>query len=104
MVEQFAAVHGEPLTVVEYLQAPLSAAQLAELRTLLGADAHAMVRDNETEYAQLNLAAATGDELLAAIAGHPRLLQRPIVTYRGRAMIGRPPERLAALLQTASAS
>lgn len=99
MVEQFATMRGEPLAVVDYLHAPLSAAQLAELRTQLGGDARLMVRDNETEYTQLNLAAASDDALLTAIASHPRLLQRPIVVYRGRAMVGRPPERLAALLQ-----
>lgn len=101
MVEHFATMHGEPLSIVEYLHAPLSAAQLAELRTLLGGDAHAMVRDNEPEYAQLNLATASEAELLTAIASHPRLLQRPIVVYRGRAMIARPPERLADMLQPA---
>lgn len=101
MVEQFATMHGLPLSVVEYLQTPLSVAQLSALRNQLGDNAHAMVRDNEPEYAQLHLAAASEAELLNAIASNPRLLQRPIVVYQGRAIIGRPPERLANLLEPA---
>lgn len=101
MVEQFASAHGLPVAVVDYLRTPLSAAQLSTLRAQLGADAGSMARDSEPEYAQLDLATASETALLDAIAGNPRLLQRPIVVYRGRAMIGRPPERLAQLLQPA---
>lgn len=99
MVEHFAAAHNLPLSVVEYLQTPLSVAQLSTLQDLLGDDANAMVRNNEPEYAQLNLAVANEAELLEAVANNPRLLQRPIVVYQGRALIGRPPERLERLLQ-----
>jgi arsenate reductase-like glutaredoxin family protein len=38
------------------------------------------------------------------LAAHPKLLQRPIVSYRGSALIGRPPERLQTLLQAAARS
>lgn len=99
MVEQFAASHDLAVDVIDYLKTPPSAQQLSALRDQLGGDARSMVRDNEEEYAQLNLAAADEAALLTAIAAHPRLLQRPIVVYRGKAMVGRPPERLAALLQ-----
>jgi arsenate reductase len=37
-------------------------------------------------------------ELLDAIAAHPILLQRPILTRDGKAAIGRPTEALLALL------
>lgn len=60
-----------------------------------------MVRDNEELFVTLQLTHASDEALLAALASHPYLLQRPIVIYRDRAMIGRPPEQLRALLRTA---
>jgi len=99
MVEQFAEQRDLEMTVVDYLKNPPSIAQLETLLEQLGTSARDMVRENETEYAALNLAQADDATLLAAIAQHPRLLQRPIVSYAGRALIGRPPERLASMLR-----
>jgi arsenate reductase (glutaredoxin) len=99
MVEQFAAQRGLQLNVVDYLKNPPSVEQLTNLLRELGTDAHEMVRENEAEYAAQNLEQADDAALLEAIARHPRLLQRPIVSYAGRALIGRPPERLAAILR-----
>jgi len=101
MTQHFASAQGLTLDVVDYLKTPLSLPQLSALQSQLDAAAREMVRDNEAEYHALNLASADDAALLAAIADHPRLLQRPIVAFRGKALIGRPPERLAALLQAA---
>ena len=38
-------------------------------------------------------------ELIAAMARHPTLLQRPIGVVGDRAVVGRPPERLLELLE-----
>jgi arsenate reductase (glutaredoxin) len=99
MVEQFAAQRGLELDVVDYLKNPPSITQLATLLQQLGTSARDMVRENEAEYAALNLVQADDAALLTAIAQHPRLLQRPIVSYAGHALIGRPPERLASMLR-----
>ena len=101
MVEQFANTHELTLHVVDYQKTPLSLAQLSTLKAQLDLPARAMVRDNEVEFGDLNLADADDAALLAAVADHPKLLQRPIVEYRGKAMIARPPERLASLLPSA---
>lgn len=98
MVQRFAAQRSLKLNVVDYLKTPPSLAQLATLQQQLGSGAREMVRDNEAEYAALNLAQADDAALLEAIASHPKLLQRPIVSYQGQALIGRPPELLASLL------
>ena len=99
MVEQFATQRDLELDVVDYLKNPPSIAQLATLQQQLGTGVRDMVRENEAEYAALNLAQADDAALLTAIAQHPRLLQRSIVSYAGRALIGRPPERLASMLR-----
>ncbi|RJG07350.1 arsenate reductase (glutaredoxin) [Noviherbaspirillum cavernae] len=98
MVQQFAEERNLTLQIVEYLKTPPSLAQLVLLHELLGIPVRDMVRDNEAAFAELGLANADDAALLRAVSAHPRLLQRPIVSYRGRAMIGRPPERLSGFL------
>jgi arsenate reductase len=102
LAQQFADLQRLPLNIVDYQKAPLTLAELTALHAQLGGPVRDMVRDNEDEYTALNLAQADDATLLRALAAHPRLLQRPIVGYRGRAVIGRPPERLHTLLQVAA--
>lgn len=89
----------EPV-VVEYLQTPPTAAELRQLLALLQLPARALLRTGESEYAQLELAdESLGDEqIIAAMSAHPRLIERPIFVHGGRAVIGRPPERVYELL------
>ncbi len=49
-------------------------------------------------YAELALDEKGPAELLDAIVAHPILLERPIFVHDGRAVIGRPPERVLDLL------
>ncbi|WP_292936126.1 arsenate reductase (glutaredoxin) [Noviherbaspirillum sp.] len=94
LVEEFAARRHLPVEVVEYLKTPPTVPQLKSLLQQLGCDVREIVRSNEEEYDTLGLAQADDEALLSAIAATPKLLQRPIVVYRGRAVIGRPPERV----------
>lgn len=99
IVEEFAARKSLAVEVVEYLSSPPSLAQLAQLQSMLSCPAAEMVRNNEEEYAGLGLDNAPDADLLRALAAHPNLLQRPIVAYGGKAVIGRPPELVRALLK-----
>jgi arsenate reductase (glutaredoxin) len=89
----------EATEIVEYLKKPLTVAELKNLNAQLGCPIREMIRDTEAEYKELNLAdpALTDAQLYDALAKHPILLQRPIVVRNGRAVIGRPPENVAAL-------
>jgi arsenate reductase len=98
IAEQFSSLHKFKPEVVDYQKTPLTLAQLQTLHRQLGGPLSAMVRDNEPEYAALNLAQADDAALLEALAAHPKLLQRPVVVYRERAVIARPPQLLNALL------
>jgi arsenate reductase len=95
-------VSGEPVVVVEYLENPLTVIELEELHRMLGGSVRDMIRDNEPEYDELGLAAPelTDAALYKVIAEHPILLQRPIVTRDGRAVVGRPPEAVRALFES----
>jgi arsenate reductase len=88
-------------TVVEYLIDPPTKKRLREILKLLGlADPRALMRTKEPVYASLGLARVTDpDALLAAMVAHPILIERPIVVKDGkRAVLGRPPENVDALL------
>lgn len=89
----------EATEIVEYLKQPLTVPQLKQLNAKLGCTVREMLRDTETEYKELQLsdASLTDAQLYEALARHPILLQRPIVVRDGRAVIGRPPENVAAL-------
>ncbi|RKR37275.1 arsenate reductase (glutaredoxin) [Paraburkholderia sp. BL17N1] len=89
----------EATEIVEYLKHPLTAKQLKQLNVQLGCTVREMLRDSEAEYKELQLSdtALTDTQLYEALAKHPILLQRPIVVRNGRAVIGRPPENVAAL-------
>lgn len=90
------------LQVIDYQKTPLNFAELQSLLTILDTgDVQAMLRNNEPEYASLKLANADTATALSAIATHPHLLQRPIVTYQNKAAIGRPPEHVLTLFKKA---
>ena len=87
-------------TVVRYLETPLNAARLKALLTKLGISARQLLRTGEEEYKTLNLAdtALSETQLIAAIAEHPKLMERPILETTDKAIIGRPPENVLELL------
>lgn len=87
--------------VVHYLDTPPSAEQLQTLLKQLGFDdPRQLIRTKEAEYEELELddPLLSDEELIDAMAAHPRLIERPIVVKDGRAVLGRPPENVLALL------
>jgi arsenate reductase len=86
--------------ILPYLEQPPSVAELRELVRLLGVPVRALLRTGEPEYGELGLADPTLDDdaLIAAMHAHPRLIERPVFVHGGRAVIGRPPERVLELL------
>jgi arsenate reductase len=86
--------------VVRYLETPPSVAELRELLSKLGIGARALLRTGEDEYKELGLADASlsDEQLIAAMAAHPKLIERPILIAGNRAVIGRPPEKVLELL------
>ncbi len=85
--------------VVLYLDTPPSAKQLRQLLDKLGMSASQLVRRGEDDWkaSGLGLDAADGD-IIEAMATHPRIIERPIVVCGDRAVLGRPPENVLALL------
>lgn len=84
----------------DYLGDPPDAAEIAGMLRRLALPARALLRAGEAAYAALGLddASLGDDELVAAMAAHPCLIERPLFVAGERAVIGRPPERVLALL------
>jgi arsenate reductase len=87
-------------TIIRYLETPPDATQLRDLLGKLGLNARQLLRTGEDDYKTLNLAdsSLTDEQLIAAMAGHPKLIERPILVVGDKAIIGRPPERVLEIL------
>jgi len=87
-------------TVIEYLKTPLSKAELKALIGKLGVPAKDVVRWKEKEaVAQAGISESDSEAaLIAAMAAHPILLNRPIVITPKGAKLCRPSETVKELL------
>lgn len=101
--------------VVEYLNTPPDAAQIRAVLARMGQPARALLRAKEPLAAELGLTRlepaklepakleptapdADADRLIAAMAEHPILIERPVVFSESRAMLCRPAERVVDFL------
>jgi len=85
--------------VVFYLETPPDAATLKKLLRKLGMTAGDLVRRGEEDFKAAGLGPdSTDEELLAAMARYPKLIERPIVVKGNKAVLGRPPEKVLALI------
>jgi arsenate reductase len=83
-----------------YLDEPPGTDELRSILGRLGMTARELLRTGEEEYRERGLAdrSLSEDELIAAMAAAPRLIERPIVLAGIRAAIGRPPESVLQIL------
>lgn len=84
----------EPV-IVEYLKTPLDMKQLSTLRTHFALKD--FVRTEEPAFKALGLSLDNEVLILQSMVKEPILMQRPIVTYQDKAVIGRPPEKILGL-------
>ncbi|MER2298570.1 MAG: arsenate reductase (glutaredoxin) [Pseudomonas sp.] len=87
-------------TIVRYLETPPDAATLKALLGKLGIAPRQLLRSGEDEFKALDLAnpALTDAQLIDAMVLHPKLIERPILVAGGKAVIGRPPEKVLEIL------
>mmetsp|Transcript_55787 Transcript_55787/g.130706 ORF Transcript_55787/g.130706 Transcript_55787/m.130706 type:complete len:125 (-) Transcript_55787:5-379(-) len=89
--------------VIEYLQVqtPPTVAELDKICAALQCEPTHIVRDNEERFKELQLSLAdpkSRDEWLEILSKDPILIQRPIVVVGDSAAVGRPFEKVLALL------
>lgn len=82
-----------------YQTDPPDADEIRAALHLLGLPASALIRSGEALFKELGLSPDSDEEeLIAAMARHPKLIERPVVLANGMAALGRPPERVLDIL------
>lgn len=95
VVERLPASIAADVDVVRYLDHPPTAADLAEIVAKLEDPPTALVRKERWD--ELGVSrddVATPDGVVAVLAAHPQLMERPLIVTADRAFIGRPTERV----------
>ena len=83
---------GKDFEIIDYMNEKVSETDLRELIQKLNIKPIELVRKNEEiwkeNYKNKNL---TDAEIIKAMSENPKLIERPIVINKGKAVIGRPP-------------
>lgn len=87
--------------IVLYLEEPPSKSTLKKLLSQLKLTPRELLRTSESAYKEMGLndPALSDDALLEAMIREPKLIQRPIVVCKDKAVLGRPPENVLSLIQ-----
>lgn len=86
-------------TYREYTKAPLSEAEIRDTLALLGVGPRDVLRKNDKAYKALEWTGEeSDDDVIARMAEHPTLLQRPIAIVGDRAVVGRPAAKVLDVL------
>ena len=91
---------GMEFEAINYYETPISEADLRVLLKKLGLTAQEILRKDEPVAKQLGIGKKdfSDEELIALMAKHPDLIQRPIVVRGDQAVLGRPLENVEKLL------
>lgn len=86
--------------IIRYLETPPTEAELDSILKQLGMEPRELMRTKEDLYKELNLGNPELDRaaLISAMVANPKLIERPIVLHKGKAALGRPPEKVLDLL------
>ena len=87
--------------IVLYLETPPSEKQLESILKKLNFKARDLLRKGEAEFKEQNLSdtSKSKEDIIQAMVHFPKLMERPIVIYGDRAVIGRPPENVLKIIK-----
>ena len=86
--------------IVLYLEDVPAAEDIQDALKMLGMKPMDLIRKNETEFKE-HFAGAdelTDEQLIDLMRLYPKVIERPIVVNKGKAVIGRPPENVLGIL------
>ncbi len=91
---------GAEFEAINYYESRLTEADLRELLKKLGLSPREILRRDEPVAKELGIGKKdfSYEALIAIMARHPDLIQRPIVVRGDQAVLGRPPENIEKLL------
>lgn len=85
--------------VVDYIKNSLSASEIKLILQQLKIKPNDLLRKNETEYKEhIQGKDLKEDKIIDLMVKYPKLIERPIVVWNGKAVIARPLEKLKELV------
>jgi len=91
---------GKEFEIIKYLEDIPLEATLTEVVGLLGISPIQLVRKTEQIWKDTYKGKELSDiEIIKAMIANPKLIERPIVIHNNKAVIGRPSENIAAILE-----
>jgi arsenate reductase len=99
-MDRFLRESGVDFSKVNYYLEPLGEKKLTELIAKMKISPRDLLRKSEPIYRELGLSKDefSDEQIIALMAEHPDLIQRPIVERGKRAVLGRPTENVKELL------
>ena len=90
---------GKEFETIKYLEEVPSEATLKEIISLLGISPIQLVRKTEQIWKENYKGKELSDiEIIKAMIENPKLIERPIVIHKNKAVIGRPPENIISII------
>lgn len=90
---------GKDFEVIKYLENTPTETELRAIIKLLDIAPINLVRKNETIWkTDFKGKDLSDDAIISAMVNHPKLIERPIVINNKKAVIGRPPEKIKAII------
>ncbi|QMU65397.1 MAG: arsenate reductase (glutaredoxin) [Flavobacteriaceae bacterium] len=90
---------GKEFQIVEYLKEMLSFEELSSIIDVLKIKPVELIRKNEAIWKEhYKGKELTDEELITIMVENPKLIERPIIVYHDKAIIGRPAENIKKIL------
>jgi len=91
----------DDVEIIKYLEQPPSVTEIKSLLQQLNTSIRDVLRKNEAEFKthQFSDPNLSDEQLIKLVHQHPKVLERPIVSYNNKAIIGRPPENVLELFK-----
>lgn len=90
---------GKQFKIIKYLETALSETEIAEIIKQLAINPIELVRKNEAIWKEKYKGKELSNTaIIIAMAQNPKLIERPIVTYNNKAVVGRPPSNILEII------
>lgn len=91
---------GKKFEIIKYLENVPTKEELSDIIKTLDISALQLVRKNEAIWKEQYMGKSLSEEdIIKALVQNPKLIERPIVILNDNGVIGRPPEKIKALIQ-----
>ena len=87
--------------IIEYLKDAPSKNKLKNILKMLAVSPRDIMRKGEAEYKEAGLSdeSLTKEQMVALMVEYPKVIERPIVFTKDKAVVGRPPENVLDLIK-----